>query len=62
MINYHKGERMVLVQSQNRRKEMARLLPRRADNHANETVIVARDNAGTHQDDVIEAVVSSSRQ
>ena len=59
-VNYHTGESVVLVQRHKRRKEIAGLLQTLVDKHPTETVIVAWDNAGTHQDDEIEAVVRAA--
>jgi transposase len=59
-VNYHTGESVVLVQPHKRRTEIATLLQTLLDKHPDETVIVAWDNARTHQDDEIEAVVRSA--
>ena len=56
-VNYHTGKTVVLVRRRKRRREIAELLQRLLDKHPNETVYVAWDNASTHQDDEIEAVV-----
>jgi transposase len=56
-VNYHTGETVVLVRRHKRRSEIAELLQALVDQHPGETVYVAWDNASTHQDDEIEAVV-----
>ena len=53
-VNYHTGETVVLFR---RRKEIAQLLQALLDNHPDETVYVAWDNATTHEDDEVDAVV-----
>jgi transposase len=59
-VDYHSGETTVLVRRHKRRREIAELLQSLVDRHRNETVYVAWDNASTHQDDEIEAVVRSA--
>lgn len=59
-VNYHTGETLVLVQRHKRRRDVAVLLQTLVDKHPTETVIVAWDNASTHQDDEIEAVVRAA--
>lgn len=56
-VNYRTGETVVLFRRRKRRKEIAQLLEALVDKHPNETVYVAWDNADTHQDDEVEAVV-----
>lgn len=56
-VNYHSGETIVLVRRRKRRKEIAELLETLLEKHPDETVYVAWDNATTHQDDEVEAVV-----
>jgi len=56
-VNYHSGETVVLVRRRKRRKEIAELLEVLLYRHPHETVYVAWDNARTHQDDEIEAIV-----
>lgn len=56
-VNYHTGETLVLVRRHKRRKEIAELLEALLERHPKETVYVAWDNATTHQDDEVEAVV-----
>jgi transposase len=59
-VNYHTGETLVLVHRHKRRKDVAVLLQGLVDKHPDETVIVAWDNADTHQDNEIEAVVRAA--
>jgi transposase len=56
-VNYHSGENVVLVCKHKRRREIAQLLKQLLLKHPTETVFVAWDNANTHQDDEVEAVV-----
>jgi transposase len=56
-VNYHSGETIVLVRRRKRRKEIAELLDTLLEKHPDETIYVAWDNANTHQDDEVEAVV-----
>ena len=56
-VNYHTGETVVIVRHHKRRKEIAELLQALVDKHPHETVYVGWDNASTHEDDEIEAVV-----
>jgi putative transposase len=56
-VNYHTGETVVLVRRRKRRQEIAELLEALLDKHPHETVYVAWDNANTHQDDEVDAVV-----
>lgn len=56
-VNYHSGETLVLVRRRKRRKEIAELLEALLEKHPDVTIYVAWDNANTHQDDEIEAVV-----
>lgn len=56
-INYQTGETVVLIRKRKRRKEVAELLQALLDKHPKETIYVAWDNAITHQDDEVEAVV-----
>jgi transposase len=58
-VNYHTGETLVLVRPRKRRKEVAELLGAILARHrtGTGTVYVAWDNAHTHEDDEIEAVV-----
>jgi putative transposase len=56
-VNYHTGETVVLFKRRKRRREVAELLQTLVDKHPTGTIYVAWDNAGTHQDDEVEAVV-----
>lgn len=56
-VNYHTGETVVLVRRRKRRREVAELLEALLERHPHERVYVAWDNAATHQDDEVEAVV-----
>ena len=59
-VNYHTGETVIIIRKHKRRKEVAELLQALLDKHPNETVYVAWDNAITHQDDEVEAVVQGA--
>jgi putative transposase len=59
-VNYDTGETEVLFCRHKRRREIAQLLYRLLDKHPTGTIYVAWDNASTHQDDEIEAVVRSA--
>lgn len=56
-VNYHTGETKVIIRRRKRRKEIAELLEVLLEQHPEETIYVAWDNANTHQDDEVEAVV-----
>jgi len=56
-VNYHTGETVVLVRRRKRCREVAELLEALLSKHPRETVYVAWDNATTHFDDEVEAVV-----
>jgi putative transposase len=58
-VNYHTGETVVLFRRHKRRREIAELLQALLDHHPNPTgtIYVAWDNANTHKDDEVEAVV-----
>ena len=56
-VNYHTGETVVIVRKHKRRPEIAEFLELLLDKHPHETIYVAWDNANTHQDDEVEAVV-----
>jgi putative transposase len=59
-VNYHSGETVVIIRKRKRRREVAELLQALVDKHPNEIVYVAWDNANTHQDDEVEAVVRAA--
>jgi putative transposase len=48
---------MVLIKRHKRRQEIAELLQTLVDKHPTGTIYVAWDNANTHEDDEVEAVV-----
>ena len=56
-VNYHTGETVVLIRRRKRRKEIAELLEALLEKHAHKTIYVVWDNANTHQDDEVEAVL-----
>ncbi len=56
-INYHTGETVVIVRRRKRRSEIAEFLELLLEKHPHETVYVAWDNASTHEDDEVEAIV-----
>ena len=56
-VNYHTGANVVLFRKRKRRQEIAELLRELLELHPKETVHVAWDNAITHEDDEVEAVV-----
>lgn len=56
-VNYHSGETVVLFEKHKRRTEIAKLLHALLDNHPTGTVYVAWDNATTHADNEVEAVL-----
>ncbi len=59
-VNYHAGETMVLFRRRKRRSDIAELLQALVGQHPTGTIYVAWDNADTHQDDEIEAVVRAA--
>ncbi len=59
-VSYHTGEIEVIFRRHKRRKEIAELLQRLVDKHPTGTTYVAWDNAGTHEDDEVEAVVRAA--
>jgi putative transposase len=56
-VNYYTGEAMVLFKRRKRRREVAELLQTLVDKHPTGAIYEAWNNADTHQDDEIEAVV-----
>ena len=56
-VNYHTGETLVHIRRRKRRIETAELLQALLDRHPIGTVYVTWDNATTHIDDEVEAVV-----
>ena len=59
-VNYHTGETVVLIRKRKRRREIAELLQALVDKHPSGTIYVVWDNASTHQDDEVEAVVRAA--
>lgn len=59
-VNYHTGETAVLIRRRKRRQEVAELLQLLVDKHPTGTIYVAWDNANTHKDDEVEAVVRAA--
>lgn len=59
-VNYHTGETEVIFRKRKRRREIAELLQRLVDKHPTGTIYVAWDNASTHEDDEVEAVVRAA--
>jgi transposase len=56
-VNYYTGETEVIFRRRKRRREIAELLQPLLEKHSTGTIYLAWDNAGTHEDDEIEAVV-----
>jgi transposase len=59
-VNYHTGETVVLFRRRKRRREVAELLQAVIDQHPTGTIYIAWDNADTHADAEIEAVVRAA--
>lgn len=59
-VNYHTGETVVIFRRRKRRREVAELLERLLEMHPDEIIYVAWDNANTHEDDEVEAVVRAA--
>jgi putative transposase len=59
-VNYHTGETLVIFRKRKRRREIAELLQMLVDKHPTGTIYIAWDNATTHQDDEVEAVVRAA--
>jgi len=59
-VNYHTGHTVVLTRKRKRRREIAELLHRLLEHHPRGTIYVAWDNATTHEDDEVEAVVRAA--
>lgn len=59
-VNYHTGETVVIIRKRKRRKEVAELLQLLVDKHPTGTIYVAWDNANTHEDDEVEALVRAA--
>lgn len=56
-IDSHTGETVVLFRRRKRRREIAELLEALVDKHPSGTIYVTWDNADTHEDEEVEAVV-----
>lgn len=56
-VNYHTGQTVVLVRRRLCRREVAEQLQALLDKHLPGTIYVVWDNANTHEDDEVEAVV-----
>ena len=56
-VNWHSGETVVLTRTHKRRREVAELLEALLAKHRTGTVYVAWDNASTHENDEVEAVL-----
>ena len=59
-VNYHTGETVVLFRRRKRRQEVAELLQALAAKHPTGTIYVTWDNADTHADQEVEAVVRAA--
>jgi transposase len=59
-VNYHTGETVVLFERRKRRREVAKLPEAPVAKHPTGTIYVAWDNADTHRDDEVEAVVRAA--
>jgi transposase len=59
-VNYHTGETVVLFERRKRRREIAKLLEALLAKQPIGTIYVAWDNADTHQDDEVDAVVRAA--
>lgn len=59
-VNSHTGETVVLFERRKRREEIATLLEALVAKHPAGTISVAWDNADTHQDNEVEAVVRAA--
>src|SRR3712207_4471258 len=56
-VDWHTGEAVVIIRRRKRRREVAELLEALLARHPRGTVHVAWDNAGTREDDEVEAVL-----
>ena len=56
-VDWRTGEVVVITRKRKRRREVAELLEALLARHPHGTVHVARDNASTHEDDEVEAVL-----
>ena len=60
-VNYFTGETVTLVREHKRRLEMAELLLLLLEKHPDQTLYVAWDNASTHRDGAVDAVVKQAQ-
>ena len=56
-VDWHTGQTLVITRRHKRRREVAELLRALLERHPHERVYVAWDNASTHQDAEVEAVL-----
>ena len=56
-VDWHTGEAVVITRRRKRRREVAELLEALLARHPRGTVYVAWDNASTHEDEEVEAVL-----
>jgi transposase len=56
-VDWHSGEAVVITRRRKRRREVAELLEALLARHPRGTVYVAWDNASTHEDEGVEAVL-----
>lgn len=59
-VNYYTGETVVQFQPHKRRQEIAQLLAALVEKHPTETIYVAWDNANTHEDEEVDAIVQAA--
>ena len=59
-VNWHTGETVVITRHRKRRREVAQLLETLLERHRHETVYVTWDNANTHEDEEVEAVLRAA--
>ena len=59
-VNDHTGETVVIIRRRKRRREIAELMTALLDKHPDETIYLAWDNASTHEDDEVEAVLRAA--
>lgn len=59
-VHDHTGETVVLLRRRKRRREVAELLQALVDKHPTGTIYIGWDNATTHGDDEVEAVVRAA--
>ena len=56
-VDWHTGDTVVITRRRKRRREVAELLEALLERHPRGTVYVAWDNASTHEDEEVEAVL-----